>query len=83
MKEKFIEWLNENLKQNSSLLTQLQYDEIVSYLKAEDKTGFARKLKRRVDNKYELLSFPVFGVEDILCVSKKNQASILLFCYVI
>ena len=75
MKEKFVEWLNKNLKCNSSLLTGAQYEEIVRYLKSENKGGFERKLKRRVDNKYQLLSFPVVGVEDVLCVEKKNEVS--------
>ena len=35
-KEKFIEWLNSNLKDNSPLLTKGQYDEIIKYLKADD-----------------------------------------------
>ena len=74
MKEKFVEWLNKNLKCNSSLLTGAQYEEIVRYLKSENKRGFERKLKSWVDNKYQLLGFPVFG-EDVLCVEKKNEVS--------
>ena len=36
MKEKFMKWLNLNLKDNSPLLTKGQYDEIMKYLKAEE-----------------------------------------------
>ena len=44
MKEKFMEWLNSNLKDNSSLLTKGQYDETIKYLKADDKSAFPQEL---------------------------------------
>ena len=50
MKEKFMEWLNSNLKDNSPLLTKGQYDEIIKYLKADDKSAFPRRIPRRVAN---------------------------------
>ena len=69
-----MEWLNSNLKDNSSLLTKGQYDEIIKYLKPDDKSAFPRKIRRKVaSNNYQLMSFPVLGIEDILCVSQKNK----------
>ena len=44
MKEKFMEQLNSNLKDNSPLLTRGQYDEIIKYLKADGKSAFPRKI---------------------------------------
>ena len=38
MKEKFMEWLNSNLRDNSWLLTKGQH-EIIKYLKAVDNFG--------------------------------------------
>ena len=55
MKEKFKEWLNSNLKDNSPLLTKGQYDEIIKYLKADDKSAYPRRIQRRVaSNSYQL-----------------------------
>ena len=46
-----------------------QYDEIIRYLKADDKSSFQRKLKRKVKaNNYSLISFPSSGIHDFLCV---------------
>ena len=74
MKEKFMKQLNSNLKDNSPLLTKGQYDEIIKYLKADDKSAFPRKIRRRVaSNNYQLMSFPVLGMKDILRIPKKNK----------
>ena len=74
MKEKFMKWLNLNLKDNSPLLTKGQYDEIMKYLKADDKSAFPRRIQRRVaSNSYQSMNFPVLGIEDILCIPKKNK----------
>ena len=55
MKEKFKEWLNSNLKDNSPLLTKGQYDEIIKYLEADDKSAYPRRIQRRVaSNSYQL-----------------------------
>ena len=55
MKEKFKEWLNSNLKDNSPLLTKGQYDDIIKYLKADDKSAYPRRIQRRVaSNSYQL-----------------------------
>ena len=70
MKEKFMEWLNSNLKDNSPLLTKGQYDEIIKYLKADGKSTFPRRI-RVASNSYQLMSFPVLGIEDIVCIPKK------------
>ena len=45
MKEKFMEWLSSNLKDNSPLLTKGQYDGIIKYLKADDKSAFPRRIE--------------------------------------
>ena len=59
-----MEWLNLNLKDNSPLLTKGQYDEIIKYLKVDDKLAFPRKIRKRVaSNNYQLMSFPVLGIE--------------------
>ena len=55
-----------------------QYDEIIKYLKADDKSAFPWRIGRRVadrrkSNSYQLMSFPVLGIEDILCIAKKNK----------
>ena len=74
MKEKFMEWLNSNLKDNSPLLTKGQYDEIIKYLKADGESAFPRRIRRRVaSNGNQLMSFPVFGIEDILCIPQKSK----------
>ena len=44
MKEKFKEWLNSNLKDNSPLLTKEQYDEIIKYLKVDDKSAYPQRI---------------------------------------
>ena len=67
-----MEWLNSNLKDNSPLLTKVQYDEIIKYLKADDKSAFLRRIPRRVaNNSYQLMNFPGLGIEDILCIPQK------------
>ena len=48
MKEKFVEWLNSNPKDNSPLLTKGQYDEIIKYLKADDKSAFHGRYKEEL-----------------------------------
>ena len=48
MNEKFMEWLNSKLKDNSPLLTKGQYDQIIKYLKADDKSAFPWRIRRRV-----------------------------------
>ena len=74
MKEKFMEWLNSNLRDNSLLLTKGEYDEIIKYLKADDKSAFPQRIRRRVaSNSYQLMNFPVLGIEDILCIPSKNK----------
>ena len=79
-KKKFMEWLHSNLKDNSPLLTKGQYNEIIKYLKADDKSAFLRKIRRRVaSNNYQLTSFPVLGMEDILCGPPKIRLDNLLF----
>ena len=45
MKEKFMEWLNSNLKDNSPLLTKGQYDETIKYLKADGKSAIPRRIR--------------------------------------
>ena len=74
MKEKFVEWLNSNPKDNSPLLIKGQYDEIIKYLKADDKSAFPRKIQRRVaSSNYQLMSLPVLRIEDILCIPQNNK----------
>ena len=74
MKEKFMEWLNSNLRDNSLLLTKGEYDEIIKYLKADGKSAFPQRIRRRVaSNSYQLMNFPVLGIEDILCIPSKNK----------
>ena len=73
MKEKFMEWLNSNLKDNSPLLTKGQYDEVIKYLKTDDKSAFPWRIQRRVaSNSYQLMNFSVLVIEDILSIPKKN-----------
>ena len=60
-----MEWLNSNPKYNSPLLTKGQYDEIIKYLKADDKSAFPRRIRRRVaSNSCQLMN---------LCILKKNK----------
>ena len=74
MKEKFMEWLKSNVNDNSPLLTKGQYDEIIKYLKVDDKSAFPRRIRRRVaSNSCQLMNFPVLGIEDILCIPKINK----------
>ena len=47
-KEKFERRLTEVIKTNYSIVSNTQYDEIIRYLKADDKSSFQRKLKRKV-----------------------------------
>ena len=62
------------MKDNLRLLTKGQYDEIIKSSKADDKSAFSRKIRRRVaSNNYQLMSFPVLGIEDILCIPPKNN----------
>ena len=69
-----MEWLNSNLKDNSPLLTKGQYNEIIKYLKADGKSAILRRIRRRVaSNSNQLMSFPVFGIEDILCIPQKSK----------
>ena len=58
-KEKFKRKLTEVIKTNSSIVSSTRYDEIIRYLKADDKSSFQRKWKRKVKaNNYSLISFP-------------------------
>ena len=69
-----MEWLNSNMKDNSPLLTKGQYNEIIKYLKADGKSAIPRRIRRRVaSNSNQLMSFPVFGIEDILCIPQKSK----------
>ena len=80
MNEKFMEWLHSNLKDNSLLLTNQQYHEIIKYLKADDKLVFPRKIRGRVaSNNYQLMSFPVLGTADILCIPPKTSGWMIFF----
>ena len=73
-KEKFERRLTEVIKSNSSIVSRAQYDEIIRYLKADDKSSFQRKLKRKVKaNNYSLISFPSLGLHDLLCVPVSVQ----------
>ena len=62
MKEKFMEWLNSNLKDNSPLLTKGQYNEIIKYLKVNGKSAIPQRIGRRVaSNSNQLMSFLFSG----------------------
>ena len=84
VKERFVSLISSSSKSNSPLLSREQYDEIVNFLKAEDRSSFPRRLKRRVlNNKYQLMKFPSRDIDNILCVpTKNNQVSFKSFCLV-
>ena len=48
MKAKFMEWVDSYLKHNSLLLTKEQYNDIIDFLKANDKSRFDKNLRKRV-----------------------------------
>ena len=57
------------IKTNSSIVSSTQHDEIIRYLKADDKSSFQLKLKMKVKaNNYYLISFPSLAIHDLLCV---------------
>ena len=79
-KEKFERRLTEVIKSNSSIVSRAQYDEIIRYLKADDKSSFQRKLKRKVKaNNYSLISFPSLGLHDLLCVPVSSAEKVNVF----
>ena len=58
MKTKFMERMDSNLKHDSLLLTKEQYDDTRNFLKANDKSRFDKKLRKRVvKNHYETMQF--------------------------
>ena len=58
--------ISSSLKSNSTVLSRERYDEILNILKAEDRSSFPRRLKRRaLNNKYQLLKFSSLDVDDI------------------
>ena len=63
--EKFMKWVESNLKHNSSLLTKEQCDDIRNFLKANDKSRFDKSLRKRViKNQYETMQFPALNIEE-------------------
>ena len=69
-----------DMRHDSPLMIKGQYNEIVKYLKADDKSEFQRKIRRRVaSNNYQLMSFLVLWLEDILCISQKNKVRLSSF----
>ena len=69
-----------DMRHDSPLIIKGQYNEIVKYLKADDKSEFQRKIRRKVaSNIYQLMSFPVLWLEDILCISQKNKVRLSSF----
>ena len=66
-----------DMRHDSPLIIKGQ---IVKYLKADDKSEFQRKIRRRVaSNNYQLMSFLVLWLEDILCISQKNKVRLSSF----
>ena len=58
MKTKFMERMDSNLKHDSLLLTKEQYDDTRNFLKANEKSRFDKKLRKRVvKNHYETMQF--------------------------
>ena len=79
-KERFERRLEEVTKTNSSVVSSSQYDEIVRYLKADDKFSFECKLKRKVKaNNYTLLSFASLGIHDLVCVPVSAAEKVNVF----
>ena len=77
-KERFCEWMSSKIKGNSFLLKPETYSEIVEYLKAKrdggDLNSFPRKIKRRIaSKKFELLTYPILGLKDVLCTPKELE----------
>ena len=69
-----MEWVDSNLKHNSSLLTKEQYDDIRNFLKANDKSRFDKNLRERVvKNQYETMKFPALNIGESLCISAKSE----------
>jgi len=74
----FTEWLLNQIKPNSSIITSDTYRDIVSYLtssSSEDKTTVVvqRKIKRKVDSQgYHLMSYAPLNLENKLFVKVKN-----------
>ena len=83
-KEKFERRLTEVIKTNYSIVSNTQYDEIIRYLKADDKSSFQRKLKRKVKaNNYSLISFLSLGIHDFFCVPVSGAEKVNVFDYFI
>ena len=79
-KEKFERRLTEVIKTNSSIVSSAQFDQIMRYLKADDKSSFEPKLKRKVKaNNYSLISFPSLGLHDVLCLPVSGAEKINIF----
>ena len=68
------------IKTNSIIVSSTQYDEIVRYLKADDKSSFQHKLKGKVKaNNYSLISFPPLGRNGILFVPVLGAEKVNVF----
>ena len=79
-KERFERRLGEVTKTNSSIVSSSQYDEIVRYLKTEDKSSFETKLKRKVKaNNYTLISFASLGIHDLLGIPVSAAEKVNVF----
>ena len=79
-KERFERRLAEVTKTNSSIVSSSKFDEIIRYLKADDKPSFERKLKRKVKpNNYTLISFASLGIHDLLCVPVSAAEKVNVF----
>ena len=83
-KERFERRLADMTKTNSSIVSSSQYDEIVRYLKADDKSSFEHKLKRKLKaNNYILISFASLGIHDLLCVPVSAAEKVNVFTYIV
>ena len=79
-KKKFERRLTEVIKTNSKIVSSTQYDEIIGYLKTDDKSFFQLKLKRKVNaNNYSLISFPSLAIHNLLCVPVSDDEKINVF----
>ena len=68
------------IETNYSIVSSTQYDEIIRYLKADDKSSFQRKLKRKVKaNNYSLINFPCLGIHYFLCVPVSGAEKVNVF----
>ena len=79
-KEKFERRMTEMIKTNSSIVSRTQYDEIIRYLKAGDKSSSQRKFKRKVKaNNYSLINFPSLGIHDLMYVPVSGAKKVNVF----